>query len=106
MTTHVNDAQGVLSAVVTGSSTANKLLGGSSAATGSVAIATGLTTILGFAVSPVAATASTANAGVVLTATASGGTLTIRRWKHTGVASPTLVTATVAGTVSWIAVGT
>lgn len=79
---------------------------GTQIATSTAAITTGLTTITGFAVSGVGGTATKANAAVCCTAAASSGTLTVKRYKITAPSTATLVAATTAGTVSWVAVGT
>lgn len=107
MTTHFStDVQVDSTSVILGIAAGYKIARGTQVATASAAIATGLTTITGYAVSPIAATATTANAGVVVSAKASSGTLTAYRWKHTNASTTTLVAATTAGTISWIAVGT
>lgn len=79
---------------------------GTQAATASAAIATGLTTITGFAITGVGATATKMNAARAFSGATSSGTLTAYRWKHTGASTATLVAATTAGTVAWVAVGT
>jgi hypothetical protein len=106
MTTHVQDTTGNIVEVLTGVLGNSKIASGTPAVTGSLAVTTGLTTILGFSVAPYAATASTANAGCSVSASVAAGVLTIRRWKHTGATTTTLITATAAGTVTWVAVGT
>lgn len=92
--------------VVVGAADGYAVARGTTAATATAAITTGLTTITGYAVSGVGGTATKANAAVAVTASASSGTLTAKRWKHTGASTATLVAATTAGTVSWVAVGT
>lgn len=79
---------------------------GTQIATATAAISTGLTTITGFAVSGIGSTATKANTAVAITASASSGTLTVKRWKHTAPSTATLIASTSAGTVAWIAVGT
>jgi hypothetical protein len=92
--------------MVAGMASGYKLARGSVAATASKAVTTGLSTIVGFAATLVANTATKINQARAVSATASSGTLTIKRWKHTGPSTATLVAATVAGTVEWVAVGT
>jgi len=81
---------------------------GTQIATGTALVATGLATVVAFAISPLAATASTANAAVVVSAknAATAGSINVYRWKITAPSTATLVAATAAGTVSWLAVGT
>ena len=95
-----------VSAPVAGIATGYKVARGAQAATASAAIATGLTSIVGYAVSDVGATAAKANYAPHISSAVSSGTLTVYRWKHTGATTATLVAATTAGTVSWVAVGT
>lgn len=92
--------------VVQGIAAGYKLARGTQIATASKAIATGLTTITGYAVSAIGNTATKANAAVAVSAAASSGTLTVYRWKHTGATTVTLLAATAAGTVSYVAIGT
>jgi len=96
----------VVTNAVKGVASGYALARGTQIATSSAAITTGLTTITGFAVSPIGNTATKANAARVVTASASSGTLTVKRYKATGPSTCTLVAATTAGTVSWVAVGT
>lgn len=106
-TTHfLGDVQSNDASVLLGYATGYKLARGSGVATDSLAVVTGLTTIVAFSVTQRGSTGTTINAGVALQGSVSGGTLTIKRYKHTGVASPTLVAATVAGSVDWVAIGT
>lgn len=78
------------------------------AVTASLGVTTGLSTVVGFAVSAVGDTATKANAAIAVTGklNATAGQLDLYRWKHTGASTVTLVAATTAGTVSWVAVGT
>jgi hypothetical protein len=91
---------------VTGVAAGYKVARGTVSATASAAITTGLTTILGFALSVNGATATLINAAPALSGSISGGTLTVYRWKHTGPSTATLVAATTGGSVAWVAVGT
>lgn len=100
------DKTSALAAVVAGLAAGYKLARGSVAATASAVVATGLTTITGFAVTPLADTATKANTCALATGSASGGNLTLKRWKATNASTTTLIAATTAGTLSWIAVGT
>jgi hypothetical protein len=76
---------------------------GVAAVTGSLAVTTGLTSI-------VAATATlnedAALTGTVVSATFSAGTLTIKVWKPTASGDCTPIAATAAKSVCWTAVGT
>ena len=86
-----------------------KVARGTVAGTATPSVATGLTTITGYAVSAVAITATAANVAAAVTAkpqASTPGTLAIFRWKITAPSTATLVAATAAGTVSWVAVGT
>ncbi len=109
MATHVSgDLQVDGKSVVLGLAAAKRVAGGEVVGTATFNIVTGMGALDGYAVGPVAATASTANAGVAVTfkeSASTPGTINVKRWKHSGVASPTLVNATAAGTVSWVAVG-
>ena len=96
----------VLTNFVKGVASGYAVARGTQIATATAAITTGLTTITGFAVSTLGTTATKANAGKVVTAAASSGTLTVARWKATAPSTCTLVAATVVGTVAWVAVGT
>ena len=85
-----------------------KIARGSQSATDTASVATGLTTIVaGFAMSR-ADTATKANNAALVTASpgVATGALKLYRWKHTGASTPTLVAATTAGVIDWIAVGT
>lgn len=95
-----------INALVGGVAAGYKLARGNQAATASATIATGLTTITGFAVAPVGATATKINACSAVSASASSGNLSVYRWKVGGPSTTTLKAASVAGTVSWVAVGT
>lgn len=90
--------------LVQGIASGYKIARGIQAATASAAINTGLASIVAWAVSAYADTATKINTGMP-SAKKSGATLTIYRWKHTGPSTCTRVAATVAGTVEWIAVG-
>lgn len=95
-----------INVLVGGVAAGYKLARGNQAATASATIATGLTTITGFAVAPVGATATKINACSAVSASASSGNLSVYRWKVGGPSTTTLKAASVAGTVSWVAVGT
>jgi hypothetical protein len=94
-----------LNLLVQGLAAGYKLARGSVAATANKAVATGLSSIVGFALAPVAETATKGNLAVLISGKVSGGTLTVYRWKHTGPSTSTLVAATSAGTIDWLAVG-
>lgn len=84
-----------------------KLARGFAVCTASTIITTGLTTITGYAVTPTACdTATKANYAALVSAKVASGTITAYRWKHTGASTPTLVAASTAGNLAWIAVGT
>jgi hypothetical protein len=72
----------------------------------SQAITTGLTTITGYSATVESSIAAEVNKCVHISGTRSSGTLTLYRWKVTGPSTATLIAATAAGTVSWVAVGT
>ncbi len=80
---------------------------GSVVATAGVTLATGLAAVTKVLVSSGAALAAGANACVLATgkAGAVAGEIALKRWKHTNSTTNTLVAATVAGTLDWIAVG-
>jgi len=82
-----------------------KLARGTSVATASVAITTGLTTIAGCALTTEGCNATPAMEGTVLTYKISGGTLTAYRFR-TDATAGTIAVANVAGSLSWLAVGT
>lgn len=92
--------------VVIGVASGYKVARGSSIGTDTIVAATGLTTITGFALSTVGSTGTKVNAALTNTGSASVGNLTISRWKATGASTTTLIASTVAGTVSWVAIGT
>jgi hypothetical protein len=108
----IADAAGLagnINNAVVGVGAAYKLARGTAVGTANLTAATGLTTITGYAVSPVGTTGTAANAAVHIMAkpqASTPGTLAIKRKKHTGPSTATLVAATVVGTVSWVAVGT
>lgn len=81
------------------------ITGGFGASITELAVDTGLTTITGFSLTPQAKNAANINKAVTLSGVSSGGTLTIYRWVATMEASSTLIAATAAGTVSWLAFG-
>lgn len=92
-----------------GSDTGYKVSRGQSIGTANLTGATGLTTIVGFAIAPLGITGTKINQARVCNAAPQAttpGTLAIKRWKHQGATTATLVAATVAGTVVWVAVGT
>ena len=90
----------------TGYAAGYKVARGSHAATVSMAITTGLTTIVAFATGIESKRATTANYCVLTTGKASGGTLTLYNWKHKTATASTLIAATSSATINWIAVGT
>jgi len=106
MGTKVTTTPANLNLVTTGVAAGYKVARGTVSATASKAVATGLTTILGFALSVNGATATLVNAAPQLSGAISGGTLTVYRWKHTGPSTATLIAATTGGSVAWVAVGT
>lgn len=72
-------------------------------------ITTGLGTVVAFAVTSVGITATAANACANITAklqASTPGGIAAYRWKVTAPSTATLVAASVAGTLSWVAVGT
>ena len=69
-------------------------------------IVTGLTTVTAFSLTPMGNTATLANNCVAVTGSLSSGSIVMKRFKHTGASTPTLIAATTGGTVHWIAVGT
>jgi hypothetical protein len=73
-----------------------KLARGSSVATATLLVDTGLSTVVNFAVSPGVATAGAINKGVIVSAkaAATAGKINIYRWKHTAATTSTLVAAT------------
>lgn len=97
-----------MSAIVQGAAAGYKLARGTQAATASKAISTGLTTVVAAIAAPYAATATAINKAVAVSVklAATAGQISVYRWKHTGASTTTLVAATQAGTVHWVAVGT
>lgn len=87
---------------------AYKIARGTQIATATALVTTGLSTVVAFAVSPIAASTTTIRAAAWASgkAAATAGKLNVYRWKHTGATTVTPVAASAAGTVSWIAVGT
>ena len=86
-----------------------KVARGTSVITGTANVATGLASIAGFAITPLGTTATLVNNARVINAKAQAttpGTLAVQRYKHTAAGDCTLIAATVAGTVAWVAVGT
>lgn len=65
-------------------------------------IATGLTTISQVITSQPYSSVPTT---VLVTWSASGGTLKLWGWKHTSAATPTLKAASAAATIDWLAIG-
>lgn len=97
-----------INALVIGVAGGYKLARGSKVVTGTASKATGLTTMVGYAVSARADTATKANTAVVVSGEigSTAGNIKIYRWKHTSAGTTTLIAATSAGTVDWLAVGT
>jgi hypothetical protein len=80
---------------------------GSVAATASASISTGLSTVDAVVVGSEADIAAGANACVLANGKPGvvAGNIKLTRWKHTNSTTNTLVAATTAGTLDWIAVG-
>lgn len=87
--------------------TAVKVVGGIAALDGAnpTPIATGLTTIVGFAVCLAVSVAPGVGTSLV-TAVASGATLNAYGWKVTALGDATLIASAGTDAISWIAVGT
>jgi hypothetical protein len=68
-------------------------------------IATGLTTVTGFACT-LEGSSAPGDGTSVLTYAISGGTVNVYAWKNTGGTDPTLVASTGTENVGWIAIGT
>lgn len=81
---------------------------GSVVATASASISTDLATVDAVVVGSEAELAAGANACVLATGKPGliAGNITLKRWKNTNSTTNTLVAATTAGTLDWIAVGT
>jgi len=94
--------------LVQGLAAGYKMARGSVVATASASVATGLATVVDFIHMVRGNTATLANGCAAVTGKngAIAGTIQMWRWKHTGPSTATLVAATVAGTLNWIAVGT
>lgn len=104
--TEVTTTPANLNLVATGVAAGYKVARGTVSATASKAVTTGLTTILGFALTNNTASATVVNTAPVLSGAISSGTLTVYRWKHTGPSTATLIAATTGGSVAWVAIGT
>jgi hypothetical protein len=86
-----------------------KLARGYAAGTAAASIATGLSTVVDFVATVKGNSAALANACALVTGRKSAitaGQLLLYRWKATSAGTTTLVAATTAGTLEWIAVGT
>lgn len=86
-----------------------KVARGTTVGTATLTAVTGLASIVGFAVTPLGTTATLVNQARVVNAkpqATTPGTLGIKRYKHTAPSTCTLIAATIAGTVGWVAVGT
>ena len=86
-----------------------KVARGNSAGTAAASIATGLSAIVDFVAIPLGASAAKANYCSLITgvkSTITAGQLLLYRWAHTSAGTTTLVAATTAGTIEWVAVGT
>jgi hypothetical protein len=85
-----------------------KMARGTSVSTASELVTTGLATVVGFVVAPVGATATVLNLASAASAkaAATAGKLNVYRWVCTSADTPTLIAATTAGTVGWLAIGT
>ncbi|MDD5353005.1 MAG: hypothetical protein PHS93_07600 [Candidatus Omnitrophica bacterium] len=94
------------SLAMTGYAGGYKIARGTQVATASEAVTTGLTSIVAFATGIESKRATTANYCVLTTGKVSSGTLTIYNWQHKTATASTLVAATSAATINWIAVGT
>jgi len=79
---------------------------GSQAVTTSAAINTGLTSIVEAVATVEGSAVPSAVIAVTCKPNATGATLNVYGWKHTSAATTTLIAATAAATISWIAVGT
>jgi len=106
--TAVSKTAAQINALVIGVAGGYKLARGSSAVTGSASINTGLTTVVDFCAVPYADSAAKANYAVTVSIAdaVAAGYIKVYRWKHTSAGTTTLVAATTAGTINWIAVGT
>lgn len=93
---------------IVGAAAGYKIARGSQIATATALVTTGLTTVVNFAVTPIAASTTTIRAAPMVSAkaAATAGKLNIYRWKPTSATNTAAAAATTAGTVSWIAIGT
>ena len=90
-----------------GAATGYKLARGRATACGAAAtIASGLTTIVSYALTSEGGTAAKANTAVLVTGEISSTNILAYRWKNTSAGTTTLVAATTNGTIMWVAVGT
>jgi hypothetical protein len=94
--------------LVQGLAAGYKLARGTLIATATASVATGLSTVVDFAVTARADTATKANTASCVTGKKGSiaGALKMWRWKITAPSTATLIAATTAGTLEWIAVGT
>jgi len=92
---------------VVGVAASYKLARGVTALDGSnpTPIATGLTTVTGFACALEGTSAPGLNTSVI-TYGISGGTVNLYAWKPTGAGNPTLIASTGTENVAWVAIGT
>lgn len=97
-----------LANVLLGAGSGYKLARGSQIATATALVATGLATVVAFAITPIAASTTTIRAAAFASAkaAATAGSINVYRWKYTSATNTAVVAATTAGTLSWIAVGT
>lgn len=79
----------------------SEALGGANPTT----VATGLTTVTGFAAT-ISESSAPGDNTTTLTYTVSGGTVSVYAWKPTSVSNPTLIASTGTETFGWVAVGT
>lgn len=100
---------GATTEAVLGRAAGYQLARGTVTGTANLSAATGLGTVVSAVVSPWATTGTAINTAHALTVkvqASTPGTIAIKRWKRTSNTNGTLVAATVAGTASYIAVGT
>ena len=107
--TAVSPTAAQLNLGVQGVAASYKMARGIVAITATLQQATGLTTVVSWAVVPLCAGTTPANDGMTITAetaASTAGSINIQRWVPTANTTNTLIAATTAGTVGWLAVGT
>lgn len=106
--TEITPTAAAMNLLVQGLAAGYKLARGTLIATATASVATGLSTVVDFAVTARSNTATKANTAVSVSGIKGSiaGALKMYRWKHTGPSTATLIAATTAGTLEWVAVGT